>query len=47
MRNIEEHRRKIGYIRAVDQQLEELSAEEQNQMEEAVKNDEAQVEPVN
>lgn len=47
MRNIEEHRRKIGYVRAVDQQLEELSAEEQTQMEEAAKNEETQVEPVN
>ena len=30
-----------------NQQLEELSAEEQTQMEEAAKNEETQVEPVN
>ena len=33
MKDIEEHRKKIGYVQAVDQKLEELSAEEQSKLE--------------
>ena len=32
---IEKHKQEIGYVRAVDQQLEELSESEKKQMEEA------------
>ena len=30
---IEEHKKKIGYVQAVDQKLEDLSSEEKNQLE--------------
>ena len=33
MNEIEEHKKSIGYIQAVDQKLEELSADEQLQLE--------------
>ena len=33
MKAIEEHRKKIGYVQAVDQKLEELSSEEQTKLE--------------
>ena len=33
MKAIEEHRKKIGYVQAVDQKLEELSSEEQSKLE--------------
>ena len=33
MKAIEEHRKKIGYVQAVDQKLEELSADEQSKLE--------------
>ena len=33
MKSIEEHRKKIGYVQAVDQKLEELSSEEQTKLE--------------
>ena len=32
MKAIEERRKKIGYVQAVDQKLEELSAEEQSEL---------------
>ncbi len=33
LRAVEEHKKKIGYVQAVDQQMEELSADEQKQLE--------------
>ena len=40
MRSIQEHKKKIGYVQAVDQKLEELSAEEQRKFEEEQKKEE-------
>ena len=47
MRAIEEHRKKIGYVQAVDQKLEELSSEEQTKLEEEQKAAEAETESNN
>ena len=33
LRAVDEHKKKIGYVQAVDQQMEELSADEQKQLE--------------
>ena len=41
MSAIEQHKKKIGYVQAVDQKLEELSAEEQKKLEEEKQKEEA------
>ena len=41
MSAIEQHKKKIGYVQAVDQKLEELSAEEQKKLEEEKQQEEA------